>query len=115
MKLVNSVNAAARAGSWKPEAAQAGAAAGLIDDRLPDAVLDQSQDQAGGRRVTSGRSMLGERVLAVLERALEVGGRAPGLGAARPGRGARSTPTGSWDGQKAAPRTIRYKDLEFRF
>ena len=54
-----------------------GAAAGgrvplreLMDDRLLDALLERSRDEAGGLRLTGEGSMLGELVAAVLERAL---------------------------------------------
>ena len=43
----------------------------LMDDRLLDALLDRSRDEAGGLRRTGEGSMLGELVKAVLERALE--------------------------------------------
>jgi putative transposase len=43
----------------------------LIDDRLLDALLERSKDEAGGVRLTGEGSMLGELVKAVLERALE--------------------------------------------
>jgi len=43
----------------------------LMDDRLLDALLDRSRDEAGGLRLTGEGSMLGELVRAVLERALE--------------------------------------------
>jgi hypothetical protein len=43
----------------------------LMDDRLLDALLERSRDQAGGLRLTGEGSMLGELVKAVLERALE--------------------------------------------
>ncbi len=43
----------------------------LIDDRLLDALLERSRDEAGGLRLTGEGSMLGELVKAVLERALE--------------------------------------------
>jgi putative transposase len=43
----------------------------LIDDRLLDALLERSRDEAGGLRLTGEGSMLGEMVRAVLERALE--------------------------------------------
>jgi putative transposase len=43
----------------------------LMDDRLLDALLERSKDQAGGLRLTGEGSMLGELVKAVLERALE--------------------------------------------
>jgi transposase-like protein len=42
----------------------------LIDDRLLDALLERSKDDAGGLRLTGEGSMLGELVKAVLERAL---------------------------------------------
>jgi transposase-like protein len=45
----------------------------LIDDRLLDALLERSRDEAGGLRLTGEGSMLGELVKAVLERALEAG------------------------------------------
>ena len=37
----------------------------LIDDRLPDALLERSRDEAGGVRLTGAGSMLGELVKAV--------------------------------------------------
>jgi putative transposase len=43
----------------------------LMDDRLLDALLERSRDQAGGLQLTGEGSMLGELVRAVLERALE--------------------------------------------
>src|SRR5271170_1557863 len=43
----------------------------LMDDRLLDALLERSRDQAVGLRLTGEGSMLGELVKAVLERALE--------------------------------------------
>jgi transposase-like protein len=43
----------------------------LMDDRLLDALLERSREQAGGLRLTGEGSMLGELVRAVLERALE--------------------------------------------
>src|SRR6266480_649285 len=43
----------------------------LMDDRLLDALLERSRDEAGGLRLTGEGSMLGELVRAVLERALE--------------------------------------------
>jgi putative transposase len=43
----------------------------LMDNRLLDALLERSKDQAGGLRLTGEGSMLGELVKAVLERALE--------------------------------------------
>jgi putative transposase len=73
----------------------------LMDDRLLDALLERSRDQAGGLRLTGEGSMLGELVRAVLERALESeltahlgydrGGRA---GAARNGNIAKTVQTG---------------------
>jgi putative transposase len=45
----------------------------LMDDRLLDALLDRSRDEAGGLRPTGEGSMLGELVRAALERALETG------------------------------------------
>jgi putative transposase len=42
----------------------------LMDDRLLDALLEQSKDEAGGLRLTGAGSMLGELIAAVLERAL---------------------------------------------
>jgi transposase-like protein len=42
----------------------------LMDDRLLDALLERSRDEAGGLRLTGQGSMLGEMVAAVLERAL---------------------------------------------
>jgi putative transposase len=43
----------------------------LMDDRLLDALLERSKDEAGGLRLTGAGSMLGELVAAVLERALQ--------------------------------------------
>ena len=43
----------------------------LMDDRLLDALLQRSRDEAGGLRLTGEGSMLGELVKAVLERALD--------------------------------------------
>jgi putative transposase len=43
----------------------------LMDDRLLDALVERSRDQAGGLRLTGEGSMLGELVRVVLERALE--------------------------------------------
>jgi transposase-like protein len=42
-----------------------------MDDRLLDALLERSKDEAGGLRLTGQGSMLGELVAAVLERALQ--------------------------------------------
>jgi hypothetical protein len=41
----------------------------LMDDRLLDALLDRSRDEAGGLRLTGEGSMLGELVKAVPARA----------------------------------------------
>src|ERR1700722_2289510 len=75
----------------------------LMDDRLLDALLERSRDQAGGLRLTGEGSMLGELVRAVLERALESeltahlgyekGGRGAG-GNARNGNIAKTVQTG---------------------
>jgi putative transposase len=43
----------------------------LMDDRLLDALLERSKDEAGGLRLTGAGSMLGELIAAVLERALQ--------------------------------------------
>src|SRR5215469_13838287 len=43
----------------------------LMDDRLLDALLERSRDEAGGLRLTGAGSMLGELIAAVLERALQ--------------------------------------------
>jgi putative transposase len=43
----------------------------LVDDRLLDALLERSKDEAGGLRLTGQGSLLGELVAAVLERALQ--------------------------------------------
>jgi putative transposase len=53
-----------------PSAAAAEPLRDLIDDRLLDALLERSRDEAGGLRLTGEGSMLGELVKAVLERAL---------------------------------------------
>ena len=76
----------------------------LMDDRLLDALLERSRDQAGGLRLTGEGSMLGELVRAVLERALESeltahlgydrGGRAGAGGNARNGNIAKTVQTG---------------------
>ena len=60
----------------------------LMDDRLLDALLDRSRDEAGGLRLTGEGSMLSELVKAVLERALEAGLTAH-LGYARNDRAGR--------------------------
>jgi putative transposase len=70
------VRRAAAAGGGEALAA-GGAQAGrvplreLVDDRLLDALLERSKDEAGGLRLTGAGSMLGELVAAVLERALQ--------------------------------------------
>ena len=76
----------------------------LMDDRLLDALLERSRDQAGGLRLTGECSMLGELVRAVLERALESeltahlgyakGGRGDAGGNARNGNIAKTVQTG---------------------
>src|ERR1700722_8390806 len=76
----------------------------LMDDRLLDALLERSRDQAGGPRLTGEGSMLGELVRAVLERALESeltahlgyekGGRGGAGGNARNGNIAKTVQTG---------------------
>jgi putative transposase len=57
-------------GKNPPSAAAAEPLRDLIDDRLLDALLERSRDEAGGLRLTGENSMLGELVKAVLERAL---------------------------------------------
>jgi transposase-like protein len=76
----------------------------LMDDRLLDALLERSRDQAGGLRLTGEGSMLGELVRAVLERALEAeltahlgyekGGRGGAGGNARNGNIGKTVQTG---------------------
>src|ERR1700681_2364677 len=76
----------------------------LMDDRLLDALLERSRDQAGGLRLTGEGSMLGELVRAVLERDLESeltahlgyekGGRGGDGGNARNGNIAKTVQTG---------------------
>jgi hypothetical protein len=44
----------------------------LMDDRLLDALLERSRDQAGGLRLTAEGSMLGQLVRAALQRAQKV-------------------------------------------
>jgi putative transposase len=90
------------AGAVVPEAARRPLRE-LMDDRLLDALLERSRDQAGGLRLTGEGSMLGELVRAVLERALEAeltahlgyekGGRGAG-GNARNGNIAKTVQTG---------------------
>src|SRR6266851_175552 len=58
-------------GENPPAAGTAAPLRELIDDRLLDALLERSRDEAGGLRLTGEGSMLGELVKAVLERALE--------------------------------------------
>ena len=67
----------------------------LMDDRLLDALLDRSRDQAGGLRLTGEGSMLGELVKAVLERALEAELTAH-LGYERNGRAGRGGGPGNY-------------------
>ncbi len=89
----------------------------LMDDRLLDALLDRSRDQAGGLRLTGEGSMLGELVKAVLERALEAeltahlgyerndrAGRGGGDGNYRNGTIAKTVQTGVGPVPLAVPR-----------
>jgi putative transposase len=62
---------AGRAESFPPAGQGLAPLRELIDDRLLDALLERSRDEAGGLRLTGEGSMLGELVRAVLERALE--------------------------------------------
>jgi transposase-like protein len=87
MKPVNSGNVAAGTGVLEAGGGVVPVAAGdalgggvpaarvplreLMDDRLLDALVERSRDQAGGLRLTGEDSMLGELVKALLERALE--------------------------------------------
>jgi putative transposase len=75
MKQVTSGDSAVVAGGGEPPAGAPEAARRplreLMDDRLLDALLERSRDQAGGLRLTGEGSMLGELIRAVLERALE--------------------------------------------
>src|ERR1700722_12289817 len=64
------VPAAAEAAPAVPEAARRPLRE-LMDDRLLDALLERSRDEAGGLRLTGEGSMLGEVVRAVLERGVE--------------------------------------------
>jgi len=78
-----------------------------MDDRLLDALIERSRDQAGGLRLTGEGSLLGELVKVVLERALEGeltahlgyekserGGRGGGSGNARNGTIFKTVQTG---------------------
>jgi putative transposase len=87
----------------------------LMDDRLLDALLDRSRDEAGGLRLTGEGSMLGELVKAVLERALEAeltahlgydrrGERPAGAGNYRNGTIAKTVQTGVGPVGLAVPR-----------
>ena len=89
----------------------------LMDDRLLDALLERSRDQAGGLRLTGEGSMLGELVRAVLERALEAeltahlgyerndrAGRGGGHGNYRNGTIAKTVQTGVGPVPLAVPR-----------
>jgi len=89
----------------------------LMDDRLLDALLDRSRDEAGGLRLTGEGSMLGELVKAVLERALEAeltahlgygrnerAGRGGGPGNYRNGTIAKTVQTGVGPVGLAVPR-----------
>jgi putative transposase len=58
-------------GENPPSAGPAAPLRQLMDDRLLDALLERSKDEAGGLRLTGEGSMLGELVKAVLERALD--------------------------------------------
>lgn len=75
----------------------------LMDDRLLDALLERSRDEAGGLRLTGEGSMLGELIRAVLKRALEAEltahlgyarGERGGAGNARNGTIAKTVQTG---------------------
>jgi putative transposase len=89
----------------------------LMDDRLLDALLERSRDQAGGLRLTGEGSMPGELVKAVLERALEAeltahlgyerndrAGRGGGHGNYRNGAIAKTVQTGVGPVPLAVPR-----------
>ncbi len=89
----------------------------LMDDRLLDALLERSRDEAGGLRLTGEGSMLGELVRAVLERALEAeltahlgyernerAGRGGGPGNYRNGSIAKTVQTGVGPVPLAVPR-----------
>ena len=66
MKLVSSGDRTAAPGGGEPPTGAPEAARRplreLMDDRLLDALLERSRDQAGGLRLTSGGSMLGELI-----------------------------------------------------
>jgi hypothetical protein len=65
----------------------------LMDDRLLDALLERSRDQAGGLRLTGEGSMLGELVRAVLERGPGVRAHgAPGICEGQPRQPGRQRP-----------------------
>ena len=89
----------------------------LMDDRLLDALLERSRDEAGGLRLTGEGSMPGELVRAVLERALEAeltahlgygrnerAGRGGGPGNYRNGTIAKTVQTGVGPVPLAVPR-----------
>src|SRR5258708_39830646 len=87
----------------------------LMDDRLLDALLERSRDEAGGLRLTGEGSMLGELVKAVPERALEAEltahlgyeRRDPaghGSGNSRNGRVSKNVQTGVGTGGLGGPR-----------
>src|ERR1700734_4131314 len=57
--------------SGMPHPGRKGPVRELLDDRVLDALVEQSRDAAGGLRLTGEGSLLGELVKAVLERALE--------------------------------------------
>jgi transposase-like protein len=86
-----------------------------MDDRLLDALLERSRDEAGKLRLTGAGSMLGELVATVLERALaaelaahlgydrhEAAGR--GSGNSRNGYIAKTVQTGIGAGARQVPR-----------
>ncbi|MEV0668112.1 transposase [Spirillospora sp. NPDC050365] len=88
---------------------------GAGNDRLPDELLAQSRDQAGGLRLTGEGSMLGDLVKAVLERALEAELTAHltydkhhtdgcGTGNSRNGKIAKTVQTGVGSVRLAVPR-----------
>jgi hypothetical protein len=68
----------------------------LMDDRLLDALIERSRDQAGGLRLTGEGPLLGELVKVVLERALESELTAhPGYGKSERGGAAGNARSGS--------------------